>query len=254
MQRAALDHPLLRDGDRFRAWFWLVAKAVWKQTKFDISGKIVTLEPGQLCVSRNQLADEWGWSPSAVERFLTRLQTEHMIGRETGQGRSIITIRNYAKYQDRGSGSGQAPGQGTGQAADKQRTAKEPLNPSTTEPNGSDSPPPPIHDADWPEFPDWLPAEAWNAWLEMRRKKRDWPTAGAVKIAITSLTKWRAKGHDPGEVLNRSTLNNWTGLFEPKDTRNGSGNHASRDHRDDYARSLDRRLGIGGDELPAGQA
>lgn len=100
MHRDAFDHPLLRDGDRFRAWFWMVAKACWKQTPFDIGGRIVTLQRGQFCCSVRELADTWGWSKSAVDRFLTRLKTERMIGTDAGTGRLVITILNYSKYQD----------------------------------------------------------------------------------------------------------------------------------------------------------
>lgn len=134
MQRAALDHPLLKDGERFRAWFWMCASACWRPTRFDIGGKMVTLERGQLCASRSQMAKEWGWSESAVERFLTRLKTEQMIERETGQGRSIITICNYEKYQDISDPTGQGTGRATGQRSDSDRTAKEPLNKGTKNP------------------------------------------------------------------------------------------------------------------------
>lgn len=121
--RTVFDHPLF-DGDaaRLGAWLWLVGKACWKPTPFDISGKIVTLERGQICVSRSQLAKAWGMSPSAVERFLTRLETEQMIGRATGQGRSIVTICNYDKYQSTPDEPGQATGQATGQRPDSKRT------------------------------------------------------------------------------------------------------------------------------------
>lgn len=131
MDRGALDHPLLKDAERFRAWFWLTAKACWKPTPFDVNGKIVSLERGQLCASRAQLADAWGWSPSAVERFLVRLETEQMIGRATGQGRTVITICNYAKYQDVEDRTGQASEQPTGQRSDSDRTAKEQGNQET---------------------------------------------------------------------------------------------------------------------------
>lgn len=129
MQREALEHPLFRGNpERFYAWFWLVARAAWKPTPYDINGKTVTIERGQLCASRSQLATAWNWSPSAVERFLTRLETEQMIGRATGQGRTVITICNYAKYQDAGTETGQATEQPTGQPSDSDRTTKEPLN------------------------------------------------------------------------------------------------------------------------------
>lgn len=141
LHREAFDHPLLRSGDRFRAWFWMVSKACWRPTKFDVAGKVILLERGQFCTSRAQLAEAWGWSPSAVERFLTRLETEQMIGRATGQGRSVVTIRNYDKYQDVESETGQASEQPTGQRSDSDRTTKEQGNKGTrVDPNGSTLP------------------------------------------------------------------------------------------------------------------
>lgn len=132
LHRDALDHPLLQDAGRLGAFFWLVARAAWKPVPFDISGKIITLERGQLCTSRSLLAKAWGWSPSAVERFLTRLKTEQMIEQATGQGKSVITICNYEKYQSVNSDTGQATGQVTGQPSDSHRTAKEQGNKGTS--------------------------------------------------------------------------------------------------------------------------
>lgn len=138
-QRDALNHPLLQDAERFRAWFWIVARACWKATPYDLNGKTVTLDRGQLCASRSQLAEAWGWSPSAVERFMVRLETEQMIGREAGQGRTIITVCNYGKYQDVDEKTGQASGQESGQRSDSDRTTKEQGNQETRDipsPNG----------------------------------------------------------------------------------------------------------------------
>ena len=132
IQRRALDHPLLNDAARLGAWTWLILRASWKPTPFEIAGKIVILERGQICVSRSQLAKAWGMSPSAVERFLTRLETEQMIERATGQGRTVVTICNYGLYQDVGEETGQATGQPTGQPSDSHRTTKEQGNKGTS--------------------------------------------------------------------------------------------------------------------------
>lgn len=110
MSRKALDHPLLQDGDRFRAWFWLVASAAWKPTRVKIKGQVIDLERGELSFSQRFLAEKWGWSKSRVDRFIADLRAEGMIetrtkigasaGHNAGQGQSIITICNYEKYQD----------------------------------------------------------------------------------------------------------------------------------------------------------
>jgi hypothetical protein len=138
MSREVFDHPLLRDGERFRAWFWMVSKACWKPTKFDVHGRIITLDRGQFSCSVRELAEAWGWSKSSVDRFLTRLKTETMIETESGTGRLVITICNYGKYQDAERDAGTDGGTPTGTPAGQQRDIKEPLNHSTSvEPKGS---------------------------------------------------------------------------------------------------------------------
>lgn len=83
--------------------------------------------------------------------------------------------------------------------------------------------------------PAWVPAEPWAAYLEMRKDKGAWPTPKAVGMLIADLEGWRAKGHDPGAILNNSTKSNWTGLFEPKDKQNGQ--------RSQFSRPTTRQLG-----------
>lgn len=88
MQRDALDHPLLKDGERFRAWFWLVANAAWKPTTVSVAGRRIALDRGQLSYSQRYLAEAWGWSKGSVGRFIKDLTAEGMIsplGQTTGQ-------------------------------------------------------------------------------------------------------------------------------------------------------------------------
>lgn len=127
--REIFNHPLFNGSvERAGAWIYLFTRACWTDRKFDVGGKIIELKRGQLCVSRSQLSRDWGWSGSKVERFLTRLKTEQMIEQDTGQGRSVITICNYDKYQAITGETGQPTGQAIGQPSDKDRTTKEPLN------------------------------------------------------------------------------------------------------------------------------
>lgn len=64
--------------------------------------------------------------------------------------------------------------------------------------------------------PEWIPREAWDGWVEMRRKKRNAPTTKAQSLAVKELEKLRREGYDPGEVLDNCTLRGWVGIFPPK--------------------------------------
>lgn len=82
-------------------------------------------------------------------------------------------------------------------------------------------------------LPDWLPFEVWQSWDEYRRSKpRGAPwTQKAALLSITALDTLREQGFSPKEVVERSILRGWTGLFPPDQPRNGtlSGNPPDSD-------------------------
>lgn len=67
--------------------------------------------------------------------------------------------------------------------------------------------------------PAWLPVEAWEAYLEHRRKLRKPLTAYGEKLAIGRLADLREHGHDPLKVLNEAILMGWQGLWPNERTR-----------------------------------
>jgi hypothetical protein len=85
------------------------------------------------------------------------------------------------------------------------------------------------------EIPDWIPRDAWDGFIEMRRKIKAPPTEHAIKLLIGQLDEHRANGHDPATLLNKSTTNNWKGIFLPRENEhdqsrryaNGSANDGS---------------------------
>ena len=83
-------------------------------------------------------------------------------------------------------------------------------------------------------IPDWIPTEAWDGYIEMRKKIRKPMTDRAVTLAIKTLDYLRSAGHDPGAVLDQSVLNSWQGLFAIKVERRG------------LPRQIESRLGIKG--------
>jgi len=66
------------------------------------------------------------------------------------------------------------------------------------------------------QIPNWVPAEPWAAFVEMRRETGHKMTERAMRLAVAELEKLRDEGSDPAAVLNQSTMKSWRGLFGVK--------------------------------------
>lgn len=69
------------------------------------------------------------------------------------------------------------------------------------------------------EIPDWVPVDAWAGYVEMRKRIKKPMTQRAVELRIHDLEKFRDQGLDLVAILDQSTSNNWTDLYEPRDRR-----------------------------------
>lgn len=105
--------------------------------------------------------------------------------------------------------------QNANQTASKPSSKTQPLHlqSSPTEPKTKTPPHPPRGELAF-VLPDWVPKEAWEDWLEMRKKKRSSPTLRAQQLAVERLATLMASGNDPVQVLDQSTFRGWLGLFE----------------------------------------
>lgn len=75
-------------------------------------------------------------------------------------------------------------------------------------------------------LPDWLPAEEWNGWLEMRQKMHKAATPLAQKYAIEELDTLRISGQNVREVMRRAISKNWLAFYPIKtEQSNGNGFH-----------------------------
>jgi len=219
LHRGWRENPIFRgEFSRGDAWVWLIENACWKPSSARIKGDTVQLDRGELTFSVRFLADAWGWSKSRVDRFLADLREEGMIetrskigttaGHQAGQGQSIITIRNYAKYQDLADNDRDNGEPEIGTTAGQQRDKEEEGNKGRK--NNTPLTP-----------PEWVPADEWAAFGEMRRKARKPMTGHAQSLALKELSKLRSQGQDPAAVLNQSILNGWMGLFPVKHQARG---------------------------------
>lgn len=93
-------------------------------------------------------------------------------------------------------------------------------DPRPTTHKSKDKPTPPVAAS---PLPDWLPTDAWSAFLDARTAMKAKPTERAKSLLIDELAKLREQGHDPRAVLEQSTQRSWRGLFPVKHDARGNG-------------------------------
>lgn len=65
-------------------------------------------------------------------------------------------------------------------------------------------------------IPDWIDKGLWEAFKEKRKELKKPLTGKAEELAIGKLTKLKAAGHDPSELLKESIINSWQSFFPPR--------------------------------------
>ena len=89
---------------RYEAWCWMINEAAFKSRPIEIlegrSRKMIQLERGQFSHSVRFLSSKWRWSPNRVRRFLADAETDTEIVTQTDTGQMVISLVNYATYQD----------------------------------------------------------------------------------------------------------------------------------------------------------
>lgn len=87
------------------------------------------------------------------------------------------------------------------------------------------------------QLPDWIDAETWRDFEDMRLKIRKPLTDAARRLAVRRLIEiWNEHGHHPQMVLEQSILNAWQGIWPLAQSR--------MDRRDEELRK-ELRVGAG---------
>lgn len=101
------------------AWIDLLLMVNHEERTIILNGKPVVVKPGQKFVSIRWLSGRWKWSKDRVYGFLTLLEDLGMCTKEIVNGRTLLTVTNWAVYQrfddDRDNRSGHSSGQQSGQ-------------------------------------------------------------------------------------------------------------------------------------------
>ena len=65
-------------------------------------------------------------------------------------------------------------------------------------------------------LPEWVPPEPWAGLMEMRGRMRFPRTDRVKKMLVKDLADLKAKGHDPGKVLDLTTMKGWRAIYPGK--------------------------------------
>lgn len=115
------DHPAITGcAGRVSIWAFLVGRAAWKDTRIDVHGTTVPVPRGSICISTRELAERTFTTHQVVRTALERFKRHGLIRTDVTQGRTIITLCNYDKYQQ----GGDAPNTPPNTAATQQQHIK----------------------------------------------------------------------------------------------------------------------------------
>lgn len=67
-----------------------------------------------------------------------------------------------------------------------------------------------------PVIPAWIPVDAWNGYVDMRKKNRKPMTDRAIELKFKELENFKNQGFDIAAILDKSTSNNWTDIYPQK--------------------------------------
>lgn len=89
-----------KDAPTFCIWIYLLLKATHSEYKVVFGGEKISLMPGQLITGRKQISMFFKIDESKVRRVLKKLENDQQIVIKSTNQASLITIVNWALYQD----------------------------------------------------------------------------------------------------------------------------------------------------------
>lgn len=103
LHRGWQSHAVFRNESFSRrdAFVWLIENAQYEPKTILHPTSEIELQRGQLGHSLRFMAAAWKWDDAKVRRFIASLRKAQIIDAATDAGQTVITIRNYEKYQTR---------------------------------------------------------------------------------------------------------------------------------------------------------
>lgn len=180
-------------------------------------------DQGECYPSISMLAEKCSMSERSVFNHIADLEKVGAIARQSRTGRSTVYTIDPCKFCTPANSAPMQLLQGT--PANSAPTPLQPLHPTPAtvapitinEPSlNRKEPKDTLADATGFVLPDWIPADAWAAFMETRKAKKAKSTAYALGLIVKSLETFRAAGHDPLAILNASIKAGWSDVYAPK--------------------------------------
>ena len=281
--RSLLDNPIWFNSTPEQALIMitLLLMANWKEQKYDIYGKIITLKPGQFITSYSEIAKLTGMGVSVrnVRTGIDRFEKLGFLTREVTRRGSLITIVNWRKYQDinyEGDKATDIELTSDRQATDKRLTSDrhahkrtiQPSNQVTREPSNKNTSP--LNPPEGKEgeskknpSPEWSEliasfagkneelAEALREWIAMRtemaKNRKEVFGIRAAKMALKSLHKLSGGSELKAlEIVNQGIEHSWKGFYPLRDSKRDRQNETVRESLERSMQVLDREM----EEMP----
>jgi len=179
LHRKSLESRVFSDAALWRLWTWCLLKANHAPGFF--CGEEIL--PGSFATGTRVAGDALGLSPSTVHRGLKRLAEWSMVELKVKRGYTVVTICNYATYQD----SNQPSETLVKQTCNADETLMKPNKNNNNNKNLPPSPPPATQGGDSPR------SAAWKGVEEDLRK-------AGVRLAPDAVAHARSAGCSPDDV------------------------------------------------------
>jgi len=99
LHRKLLKNPIFRNPNLSHLFIYLLLRACHKEEHVITGNQTVSLRPGQLLTGRFRISGATGLKPGSIHRYLTILQSEHLIDMKVSNKFTIITVVNWTTYQ-----------------------------------------------------------------------------------------------------------------------------------------------------------
>ncbi len=102
ISRQLTEHWLWEDKPftKGQAWVDLILLVNHEDNEFLHGNQITNVKRGSRITSIKRLADRWGWSRKKVFDFLSVLEKEHMIEKNSNTKETLLTIIKYSDFQN----------------------------------------------------------------------------------------------------------------------------------------------------------